>query len=327
MNNLKILSQRAYQHWASYDIVYEWEDIFAQYGFEIDAIKEKNIFKIRKIKYIGDFASKVYKYILNPGVSKFKSDCSSFIWIMDASEYKYYCNMNAIPIFLDFPERMVREICNATERIPCYWVTCLDIYNKLLECGSKNVLYFPLSISDIYVKDSVPQKYHDVIQLGRKNPVLHKYMLEYCERHPRVEYIYQTEDGSLTYYSTIKGNIGKLDTRDSYMKLMSKCKVSLVSSPGKDNSRNFGNIDFITPRFYESAISYCYMLGRYTPNKETRMLGLSSVCRNVETYDEFEKELTEYLNSETFLKKIDYDDFIAKNVTSKRVKSILASIT
>lgn len=326
MSELKILSQRAYQHWPSYDVVYEWEDAFLKYGFKMDILEEKAIFKLGKMRYIGKFAKKVYKYIFKPGISTLKSCGLRFIWIMDASEYKYYCSMKAVPIFLDFQETLVEEIHHATEKLPYYWVTCLDIYNKLLDCGSKNVQYMPLSISDIYVKDFIPQKCHDVIQFGRKNSVLHKYMLEYCEKHPNIEYIYQTEDGSLTYYSTVNGNIGKLDKRDNYMRLMSECKVSLVSSPGKDNSRSFGQVDFITPRFYESAINYCYMIGRYTNNEEARKIGIPFICPSIETFEEFEKLLTEYLSMKNFSKKNVYDEFIRNNVTSKRVKDFLEKI-
>lgn len=107
-----------------------------------------------------------------------------------------------------------------------------------------------------------------MIQFGRKNPVLHSYMLKYCKLYPNVEYVYQTSDGSLTYTSTTRGNIGKFDNRPEYMQMIAKSKVSLVSTLGIDKSKNMGGIDFFTPRFYESAAYYCHLIGRYTMNDE-----------------------------------------------------------
>ena len=94
-------------------------------------------------------------------------------------------------------------------------------------------------------------------------------MMEYVAEHPDVEYVYQSNNGSLTYISTTRGNLGKFDKRNEYVELLKSCRISLVSTPGMDKSRtDFGNVDFFTPRFFESAAFYCHMLGRYIENKE-----------------------------------------------------------
>jgi len=230
---------------------------------------------------------------------------------------------NIVPVFLDFPADTVDNIAYATRDLPVFFVTCLDIYNMFIDRGIDNVRFMPLSVADKHYSLVVPEKIVDVIQFGRKNFVLHEYMLRYCEEHPSIEYVYQTADGSLTYNSTTRGNIGKCEKREEYINLVKSCKVSLVSTPGCDNSRSaeFGEIDFVTPRCYESAAFYCHMLGRYTDNQETRELELGRICPNIQSYEEFSKYLNDYLSAEEW----DWTaqrEFVSKNLTSVRAHFI-----
>lgn len=142
-----------------------------------------------------------------------------------------------------------------------------------------------------------------------------------------VDYIYQKAEKKLTYYSTKNGDLGSFDERKMYFELLAKCKVSLVSSPVIDGTRDFGRgIDFITPKFYESAVNYCYMLGRYTENEEAEMLKIASVCNNIKNYKQFEKWLDEYLVSTNFLKKQEFEDFLKNNMTRVRCETIRSDI-
>lgn len=319
MTKLNIISERNYQHWPSYHVVYEWEDILAQQGFNL-VLQKNGLFNkaYRRINRI----------LRNKAKSEFKVNGKEYNirWVMNAGGYKEYAKINTIPIFLDFPVNMVNEITNATDKLPFFWVTCMDIYEKLKKTGANNAYFIPLSISDKYWTGVIPKKTVDVVQVGRKNPKLHEYMLKYCKKRPEIEYVYQSEDGQLAYISTIRGNLGKFDHREEYLQLLSSSRISLVSSPGKDSSRDFGGIDFITPRFYESAVYYCHMIGRYTKNKESRYIGINKVCPCVENYTEFETILEHYLNKKLFDEKELFDEFIKMNVTTERGKSIMKII-
>lgn len=319
MSKINIVSERSYHHWPSYYVVYEWEDILAQQGFSL-VVRSNDLFH-KVYRRVNRILRNRIKPQFNVNGKKY-----NIRWIMNARGYKEYTETNTIPIFLDFPADMVSEIRRATAKLPFYWVTCMDIYEKLIETGSENVHFIPLSISDKYWTGMVPKKSIDVIQFGRKNSKLHEYMLEYCKKRPGTEYVYQTEDGSLTYVSTTRGNLGRFDQREEYFQMMSSCRVSLVSSPGKDNSRDFGGIDFITPRFYESAVNYCYMIGRYTDNEESRATGINNVCPCIENYSEFETILEAYLNKKSFEQKDVFDAFIKMNVTSERAKMIMETV-
>lgn len=324
----KIVTERIYNKAAYWHVVHEWEDVFSE-TFELEYIDNKVIIFVRKVKEFLFFRfPKIFK-LLFPNTKKFKNNGKEvkLCFVMDAICYRLYTQKNIVPIFLDFSGDMVEEIISATKDIPFFYVTCYAIYNQLVDKKCENVRFVPLSISDKYCSEIIPHKTVDVIQFGRKNDVLHKYMLKYCEEHPTVEYIYQTDGAELTYFSTQKGDIGKYDERKKYFELLSSCKVSLVSSPAVDGTRKFGQgVDFITPRFYESVANFCYMLGRYTENEESKMLNLSSVCENIRDYEQFEKLLDEFLNSSVFTKKSEYVEFLKSNSTSKRCEKIASDI-
>lgn len=322
---VSILSERAYQHWPSFDVVFEWEDIIAPaIGAKIvtfeDGIAGKAIRKLKKfcLKWNKNWHA---KYCISD-ISKCK-----LMWVMSAGEYRFLPIKNIIPIYLDFSIDMVDKIIVATKSLPLFFVTCKDIYNIFVQKGVTNARFMPLSISDKYYSEVIPEKKYDVIQFGRKNTVLHEYMQNYCKMHPEIEYIYQTGDGTLTYTSTKRGNVGKFDTRKEYVDMIKSCRVSLVSTPCCDKGRTeeFGNIDFVTPRFFESAAFYCHMLGRYTCNDEAQSLNLDSVCPNVRSYEEFEQTMDKYLGSEDWDWTIQRE-FVKKNLTSERAKFIKKEI-
>jgi len=311
-----IVSMRKIEHWASWDVVYEWEDIFSEV-LGIPIVCERNSI-IRKILKVLFYHFKIVNRLVSFSATK---ENWNLTWVMNAENLGLYTKTGNIPIFLDATASTIQNVIRATCKLPLFFVTCYEYYTLLKKAGCKNVYFMPLSISDknICIK---AKKTIDVLQFGRKNKVLHKYMLKYCKAHPKVEYVYQKNDGSLTYTSTIRGQIGKFDARQEYLDMMASAKVSLVSSPGCDGSKDFGNgIDFISPRFYESIACRCHLIGRYTSNKETEMIGLSKVCPNVKTYEEFSNMIKFFLNcsgEQTTDEKL----FLENNCTSKRAKYI-----
>lgn len=311
---INILSERSYCMWPSYFIVYEWENVMADVlGCNIYTFGDGKIAKIKRgleRRWVNYGGKSKAQYVMD-------GDKYNLFWVMSAAKYNLLPMQNVIPIYLDFPDNMVDTILYATERLPVFFVTCKDILNMMVSKGATNVRFMPLSISDEHLI-AKPEKSIDVIQFGRKNEILHEYMLDYCKRNPDVEYVFQTENASLVYCSTTRGEIGKFDTRKEYLDLIKKCRISLVSTPGSEGHSRFGNIDFVTPRFYESAAFYCRLLGRYTDNEETRDLHLSDVCPNVRNYTEFEEHMDRYLRENGDWKK--QMEFIQQNLTSRRAE-------
>lgn len=316
-----IYSTRNYNTWPSWHIVFEYEDKFAEcLGIKITrggVRRYWNSIQYRAFKIFPEL-KKLTRY-------RMRGTNCQLVFIMSAGELWAYPKRNTIPILLDTPMSSAEYVLESTKELPIFWVTAFDYYKRLKELEpDSNVKYIPLAITDIYKLDEYPDKKIDVIQFGRKNDTLHNWMLAYCKKYPGTEYVYQTEDGSLTYISTTRGNIGRFDTRRNYFEMLKASKISLVSTPCFEGERKsvFGNMDFVTPRFYESAVNYCYMIGRYTENDETTMLGLEDVCDNVSDCHVFEELVYEYLMDPGFKKKNVFDNFIARNVVSARVREV-----
>lgn len=316
-----LVSQRKIEHWASWHVVYEWEDIIArELGIQIECPNDTIVHRVKKAIY--------YHVKIANRLPVFTSDSNNWklIWVMNAENLGLYVAKGNIPIFLDATADTADNVIRATKRIPVFFVTCFNYYNLLVSKGCENAAFMPLSISDKYVTEKAPSKTIDVLQFGRKNGILHDWMMQYCTENLGVEYVYQTGDRSLTYTSTIRGNIGKFNDRNEYMAMMKSAKVSLVSSPGCDQTKNFGGIDFITPRFYESVACGCHLVGRYTENEETELLNLSSVCPNVKTYDEFCEVINKLLTNRTEV-TMEEKNFLKLNCTSKRAEIIFDILT
>lgn len=316
-----IISKRSVDTRAFFDICYEWED-------EISKYLKIPIVSLPKITY--PFKRGLYKlfpegYTITQNMEK---DISLY-FVMFVTELKYYSGYNGIPIFIDvWGDQEIDFVISKMKNVQFYYVTSLDVYNRIKEkTSTDNVHYIRLSVPDKYYSnnyDNFITKKYDVIQMGRKNPYLHKWMLEYIKENPNVEYIYTDKtsgDSKIEYISTKNGIVGELNDREKFISMLSQSRISLVSSPAADNSRkNNGGIDYPTPRFYESAALGCYMIGRYTPNDEC--LCLCDVCKNIQTYEEFKYEVGKGLSSDRRSLFISYKDFIESNITSERAKQI-----
>lgn len=306
----KIFSERKTTGLAWYQVAFEWEDIYSKIlGCELAQMIEPYTEDIKKT-LCGEVLN-----ILNP--FKIENNQWNLAHVMYPRLSYRYRNLSVIPIYLDVPKKWIKKIVWETRKLPIYFVTCYDAYEMIKGMGGENCKFLPLSISDRWYKNEVPAKEIDVIQMGRKNSVLHKYMMKYCACHPEVEYVYRDKTG---YISTVHGEIGDADTREEYMNLLSKAKISLVSTPAIDGDKDFGGFDFFTPRFFESAVNYCHLIGRYPNNAEAQFFEIKNICKNSTSYDLFEKYIEENLSIDCSENLVRYDRFIKANLTSERAK-------
>lgn len=315
---VRIFTERAYETWASWHVIYEWEDVFAKNGIPL-------------LYNSWNFPRRLYRFIERKlGVHPYfrwnpEKVNVQICFLMAPPHARKFFTENTIPIYVDVSLNELPEIIRQTKNLPIYFVTSYCAYEILREkFHDKKCVYLPFSVSDRYVKQTKsPHRDIDILQLGRKNRKLHEWALEYAKKHADVDYVYQTQDASLTYESTIHGNIGRLDTRETFMSMLSRARISLVSSPAFDGGRNFGEgFDFFTPRFFESAAMGCYMLGRYSMNKEAGKLNIASVCPFVENQAKFVSLVDERLQATSFLQEGAYKKFLEENRTSKRVEEL-----
>lgn len=317
-----IISTRKINKAACYDIIYEWEDVIAK---ELGA-------KIQPIKWIDHkFWSKLS--YLTPNYKVRTQNLAynlSIGFILNVSELRYVYKRNIIPIFLDvWNDSQIMQILNKMGRKATFFLTSNDVYERTKKLSlSTGALYCPLSIPDTWQSVTCPPKTIDVVQVGRRNQVLHDYMLMYIKSNPCCEYVYSTRGtslGELRYTSNLRGDIGPLKNRIDYKNLLQSARISLVSSPAVDNSRSNANgIDFPTPRFYESAIANCHLVGRYGPGPEFRALGIDKICKLVSTYQNF-KETIEICRK-TEVDSIQYKNFLQRHLTSTRISEIVNAL-
>lgn len=251
-----------------------------------------------------------------------KSDPELLSFVMFVRMSHRYKGRNTIPIYLDVHPRWIDKIIFDNRYNTKYFVTSYDIYRMIKQKDdSDRCCYIPLFISDRYIVDNRPdyEKTIDIVQLGRKNMFLHNCAMKYTEEHANIEYVYLDAGG---YISTKYGMIGDLKTRADYMGLLQRAKISLVSTPGSDLSKDFGGTDFFTPRFYESMASDCYLVGKYTENEEANVLSMSKYCPNIKNYDEFEFAINSALETKHEKIRQNYRDFLRENCSTSRAKYI-----
>jgi len=258
------------------DIIYEWEDeIINRNHMKLEYIRQT--MRNRILNRIGLYDKfKMNKFDLKQSVY--------MAFVLSPKELFFISRYNCIPVFIDVWPKEIDFVCKKMGLNP-FVVTSYDIFQLIKERGY-NVIYVPLSIADQWRLDKIHQKSLDIVQMGRKNQILHEYALKYVSKNKHIEYIYSDYDErskQLFYYSTIRGKINSPETRIEYMDFLRKAKVCLISSPGMDQSRPCADgIDYPTPRFYETAINYCSMIGRYDSNHdEFEMTGIPKVCCNI----------------------------------------------
>ncbi len=294
-------------------VMYEWEDDFARKGFKVE--RRNKIFKklslliqkVTKQPYeIHQFSKNGTGIFYGGNILKY----NKLAFLMFVTQYRELYPHKIAPIFVDTRGDSFKIMLSAIKNIDFAIITNCSAYEKAKSIYPQKRLYsIPLWCSDKWALKEPPIKTIDVLQIGRKNSILHSFMLRFASSYPNVDYIYK-EDDTDDYISTVNGNVGPLRSRQDYMTALRKAKVCLVSSPLVESAPE---MDFITPRVYEAAMSYCYMLGRFTKNTEFYEVGLDRVVDLIDNYEIFHETLTNYLDSDHFVKRVEFDQFISDN--------------
>ena len=158
-------------------------------------------------------------------------------------------------------------------------------------------------------------------------------MMQYCREHENIDYVYTangTKYGSV-YTSSVSGEMGAFVERQNFMDLLSSAKVSLVAPSGYDpapieksvDKKKFPNgNNFASPRFYESAVLGCALIGHYPDNQEFRELNMSRYCPSVTSYEHFTSCLERALSQTPEELYAQNHEFIINSLTSKRAEQI-----
>lgn len=314
MKLTSIISQRKSQHWPSWDLVYEWEDIFAR-TLNLSILDEKPPLKHR------------INIILSRLLS-FKD--KSFIFEMGPfHNNRYDNNQKVIPCIIDFflKDDILPYFIEVYKKNPIVLISSKEVLDHLIQKEVDkhiNIGHLPLSISDKYKIDGNTkfEKKYDLILMGRQNPVLEEYLKTYIKDHKDFIYVYRIlKNDEFMYYSSNGECLGNINTRDKYMELMRMGKCGLYATPGIDGGEKRTNgFNQVTPRFLELIACGCHVIARYKKNPDTDFYEIEKFSNNIESYQEFEKALDYARSNEVNMSF--YSNYLAKHYTSERVKQL-----
>jgi hypothetical protein len=331
-----ILSDRHFQTWPSWHIVYEWEDEICQV-LDLPLIDSprrnedhksfKIINSIPAIRRIKKALQNIKKALQN--IVTFNSS-SSLYFEMDPIYTEYFANTHkTIPVIVDFwDKKNIHLFQKAYRRCPYLLIPSLELLHYFKENNIQNrLIHFPVSLPSLYTlkPDRVFEKKYDILLAGRTSAVLIEYLKEYILTHPEIEYLHQIQlNEELYYVSNLRGNIGKFHSRTSYIYLLQSSRIAFYSTPGMDGGESRTNgFNPVTPRLFELLSAGCHVIARYPKNADTDFFQLDSICPSVNSYSDFENQLTKALHTPPPVKN--NSDYLLKHYMARRIE-ILKSI-
>lgn len=316
----KIATSRKFNHWPSWDLVYEWEDILAE-KLALDYEYKKSWYN-RKHRYIpllnllARHWSNTFCFEMTPAITGPRLDNMKTVipCIID-----FFLTKESLPLFIKKYNNNRVVLLSSKE---CY--DFVEDYLKHNKIQGFNIGHLALSISDKYAidKDSRFEKKYDLVLMGRQNPVLEGFLNQYKENHPDLYYVYrELKNGKFMYYTNRDECLGDINTREKYMTLMRSAKCGLYSTPGIDGGEKRTNgFSQVTPRFLELIACGCHIIARYKKNSDTDYYELGNFSPSVESFEEFEQMLDKARSSEVDMEA--YSSYLLKHYTSVRANQL-----
>lgn len=257
---------------------------------------------------------------------------NTFRFIINGRDYDEPMNSkHIIPCIIDFFEEdiQLQDFYRKHSRNKIVLVSSPFDYQYLKEKKCPLPLgLFAYSLSDKYAifGNNIEKKY-DIVLTGRQDPLLYAFFMEYVKKHPDVTYVKRGMEldndmqKTKAYYVNGKVCIGSLKTREDFMKLQAQGKVTLYGVQGYDqNTKGFYHM---TPHFLEIIACACHVIARYPSGRDgvdAQYYEFNKFSPSVETYEEFESSMDEYLNSEVDVNM--YSSYLKQHFTSVRVNEL-----
>ena len=309
----QIITKRRYESWPSFDLVYEWEDIF------MEVLKAKPY--LEKRYYSNKYRKRIpfIKYLLTTPPNAFIYEMSPII------KYHIWNKKNILPCIIDFylTQKDLNKFYQAYNKNPIVLLSSKEVFHFLKKNNCPlNIAHLPLSISDKYKIDneSFFYKEYDLVMVGRQNSILEKFTYKYAETHKDFTFVYRKQKGNqFLYYTSNNECLGDINTRDKYIQLMRKSRCALYSTPGIDGGeKRTKGFNQVTPRFLELIASGCHIIARYKENPDTDFYHLKDFSDSINTYKEFESRMDKARKEAVDMKK--YTQYLSQHYTSERVK-------
>lgn len=320
----RINSSRGAENYPSLQIVFEWEDAISEAtGLPVShGHSEYDRWNLRLEKY-----HLVWLRDLFTG----RCDCN-LRFVMNAYPYRRaHIDRNTIPVFIDFwlTDSEIPVFIRSYRHCPLVLVTNREVYDKLVAFDPEfPVEHWPLSFPDKYAfrPDNINGKDFEFGIYGRPNPFFIKLLEEYSQKHPDFTYIMSRGTEHNREFYTNKGEfISKGDSRESYLNMIRRTRISCYSTPGCDSSKIVrAPYNQVTPRLFEMLCNGCSVLGHYPKDSaDVLWYELESIVPNVDTYEEFEQQLD--IMRRTPADAVAIDSFMKRHYT-KSIVPLLVDI-
>lgn len=313
MGRLLIVSKRAFEHWPSYDLVYEWEDEIVKVLLTADIYKQKKITIWKKsvnckinglfdVNRLFTWKKMCFRYDMEP-VLHGKVSSNMSICIID-----FYLNESDLSRFY--------KVYNNVQHL---YVSSREVYDFLQSHSPQRLVeHLPLTLPDKYAisENTLIEKQYDLVMVGRQNSVLMDFLAKYMKDH-KISCVIRGEitNGHFPYYTDTGEFVGYGDTRSQYIGLLRKGRVAFYSTPGMDGGETRTNgFNQVTPRFLEEIACGCNVIARYTKNSDTDYFELDKMCQKVDRYEDFENAMNFALNNSPNMKL--YSTYLKKHYTS-----------
>jgi len=269
-----ILSLRSVDKWVSRDIVNTYEDAFAKMSSTLIIQNVEKSFNVVRRAFKNHY---IRSNKLSDGIFRViqkalcrKISCSVFMICVSAPgiDFFRFYRTNALKIIyvIDIWENQIKYIANRIGEADIFLVAYQDSIDLLREYVSynsmKKVYLFPVFVDPTVYLQMEPKKAYDIIQVGRKNDVLHKWAIQYSnEKH--ASYLYQKKNKKGIYYFNDRrwDGINYQLSYKSLIDVLSRSKIALISPPNLTNYKRTGNVSPLTPRYLEAAMCYAVPVG------------------------------------------------------------------
>lgn len=311
-----ILTQRRWEKRVSFDLVYAWEDILARtFGIPL----------VPRYRMVEAICRRL------PGQPSVPTGKKSLL-LMEMEPMpgeNAYNRAQVVPYWIDFflREPALPALVRSYKSCPAIFVSSREAYEFLSEQDTGLPLHhLALSLPDDIMCDPLPEKEYDVALMGRPDAVLGGFFRRYAEEHA-CTYVYRKmENGHFLYYDQAGNCLGDVDNHGKFMDLMRRCRVGLYATPGLARADGETNgFNQVTPRFLEYLSAGCHVLMRYRKNPDTDYFGLGSFCPSVDTYEDFEARLTDFLRRPVDMDR--YRDYLARHTTSARARELQQTLS
>ena len=309
-----IISERRQADRAFYDVVWEWEDEMAK-RFSDCQLKPKIDFVFKGIHPFKDHylmmscgvpVMRIIEHLTGFSIDSMLigADCQIFHFDMFPQLRNNAWNRKNVSV-------VIIDFFLSIEQLPIFWkryskvnhlyVSNLQVLHYLNANNPQRLVeHCPLSLPDRYAitKDTRFDKPYDLVMIGRQNVVLKEFLEKYEQEHD-ISYVFvkRSPDGHFEAFTNKGERVGNADTREEYLNLLKKGKVTLYSTSGTDNDR-VGTNGFhqVTPRFLEALACGCHVLSRFDDNEDTDFYELRRMSHKIDSYNDFEAAMDKALS-------------------------------